>query len=192
MRGLLWNTTDQEPPTDGIIEDPSIWHAPSWCWASTMRPVNYNTQLGDCLDKSSAKYSTTAVIHRADVDKPNPQSFGHVLGGCLEITGILRPARLLKIRLHSTQIRWERAQMRWDRRPNCPHDKLWSLELGSWEQSADITSTTLVYFLLIEPLDLTGQDAVGYERVGLAWCEWAGEGKPIIQPAGQSIKLCIV
>jgi hypothetical protein len=192
MRGLLWNTTDQEPPTDGVVEDLSAWHTPSWSWAATRRPVHYNTQLGDRLDKTSAKYSSTAVIHRADVDKPNPKSFGHVLGGCLEITGILRPARLLKIRLHSAQARFERAQMRWDRRPNCQHDKLWSIELGSWDQSTDLTLATIVYFLLLEPLDLTGQDTVGYERVGFAWCEWAGDGRPVIQPAGQSMKICIV
>ena len=185
MRGLLWSTTDQEPPTDGIVEDPSTWHTPSWSWASTRRPVNYNIQLGDCLEKGSTKYSSTAIIHRADVDKSNPQSFGHVFGGCLEITGILRPARQLKVKLHSIQ-------MRWDRRPNCPHNKLWSIELGSWENLTDSTSTTFVYFLLLEPLDLTGQDTTGYERVGLAWCEWTGDGKPNVQPHGQAMKICIV
>jgi hypothetical protein len=192
MRGLLWNTADQEPPTDGIVEDPSSWHTPSWSWASTRRPINYNVQLGDRLEKSSEKHSSTAVMHRADVDRLNPQSFGHVLGGCLEITGILRPARLLKIRSISPQMRWERAQMRWDRRPNCPHENVWSLELGSWEMSTEATSATVVYFLLLEPLDLTGQDAIGYERVGLAWCEWARDGRPTIQPNGQSMKICIV
>jgi hypothetical protein len=170
---------------DGVQEEPSQWHTPSWSWASTRRPVHYNVQLGDRIDKSSPKYSSTAVVHRADVDKLNLRSFGHVLGGCLEITAVLRPARLLKLRLHTVQ-------MRWDRRPNCPHHKLWSLELGSWEISSDANSATFIYFLLLEPLDPTGRDTTGYERIGLAWCEWTGEGKPNVQPAGQSMRICIV
>ena len=56
----------------------------------------------------------------------------------------------------------------------------------------DAVSTVFVYFLLLEPLDLTGQDTTGYERIGLAWCEWTGDGRPNIQPLGQSMKICIV
>ena len=185
MRGLLWNTADQEPPTDGTLEERSVWHTPSWSWASTGRSVHYNVQLGDRIDKLSSKYSSTAVIHRVDVDKPNPKSFGHVRGGCLEMTGLLRPARLLKVRLHTIQ-------MRWDRRPNCQLSKLWSLELGSWETLNDANTAVIIYFLLIEPRDPTGWDTTGYQRVGLAWCEWAEDGRPNIQPPGQSMKLCIV
>ena len=185
MRGLLWNTADLEPPTDGIVEEPSKWHTPSWSWASTRRPVNYNTHVGDRVEKSSTKHSSTAVIHRVDVDAYNPKSFCHVFGGCLEMTGLLRPAKLLKIRLHTVQ-------MRWDRRPNCSNDKLWSFELGSWESASDTNPAAVTYFLLLEPRDPSGHDTTGYQRVGLAWCEWTGEGAPNIQPVGQSLKICIV
>lgn len=179
LRGLLWNTGDQIPPTDGVFEA-SIWHTPSWSWASIRRPVNYNTSLGDCVAQISV-----AKIHRIDVDTKNPKSFGHVEGGCLEITGLLRPASLLKVRLHMVQ-------MRWDRRPNCVNDRLWSFELGSWEVVGETASTTVIYFLLLEPLDLSGIDVIGYQRVGLAWCEWTGEKRPIVQPDGQSMRVCIV
>jgi hypothetical protein len=179
LRGLLWNTADQVPPTDGL-EEPSKWHAPSWSWASTRRPVNCNTHLGDCIASNPV-----AKIHRVDVDSENPKSYGHVYGGSLEATGILRSAIQLKIRPHTVQ-------MRWDRRPNCANEKLWSFELGSWEVAGDVASATIVYFLLLEPLFSSGHDMTGYQRVGLAWCEWTGEKRPDIQPGGQSMRICIV
>ena len=185
LRGLLWNTDDQAPPADGMLDEPSAWHNPSWSWAATKRPVKYNLHLGDRVQKSSAKYSSFAAIQRIDVDSNNPKSFGHVFGGCLEVTGILRLAKLLEVRSHTIH-------MRWDRRPNCSLDKLWSLELGSWEVAGDMATMAFTYFLLLEPLYPAGHDMIGYQRVGISWCESTEVDKPNIQPPGDSMKICIV